>query len=430
VLLGACTPHPSPEPVPSPEVGDAAGTRDAALSYLKIQSVVQTPDPGGSWEAELTTPSGLVGGTTWEFTQGDWFVEVSYPVVAPENTIYTVMVLNTKLGWHWKGTVKAEGAVTQVSPFKQMSQEESQKVAEEFVKSSPTFMFDGIEDTLLLADTWTARCPFCWISVYEFDSANAGYGDRTGQALAEVITHHRAVITVQQLEVTSAIMDEKWDMIKQAMLGEGEEPEGAISVAELLANPVYDNEVTIYGTVSLLGELLCPCFELTSGGQSIQVWYGLMVENNAAERPPVDVGGINNGDEVILAGELKGGGGIHYSQGDFWLTEIASSSPPELEIRLAPIHDVQINIAESYPPQIFVYIKGGLSDGCTTFHKLDIRRSASTIDIEVTTKRPKDAVCSEIYGFFERNVNLGSDFISGENYTVKVNEVTTSFVMQ
>jgi len=102
----------------------------------------------------------------------------------------------------------------------------------------------------------------------------------------------------------------------------------------------------------------------------------------------------------------------------------------EIEIRPAPIHEVQINIAESYPPQVFIFIKGGLADGCTTFHELTTERTGNTINIKVTTQRPKDAICAQVYGYFEKNVALGSDFTSGETYTVNVNDKTKSFVMQ
>ena len=106
------------------------------------------------------------------------------------------------------------------------------------------------------------------------------------------------------------------------------------------------------------------------------------------------------------------------------------SADGEIEIRPAPIHEVRVNIAESYPPQVFVYIKGGLADSCTTFHELKTERSGNTVNIEVTTKRPRDAICAQVYGFFEKNVNLGTDFTSGETYVVNVNDETTSFVMQ
>ena len=102
----------------------------------------------------------------------------------------------------------------------------------------------------------------------------------------------------------------------------------------------------------------------------------------------------------------------------------------EIEIRPAPIHEVQVNIAESLPPQVFVHIQGGLRDGCTTFHELTTQRNGNTINIEVTTQRPKGAICAQVYGFFEKNVALGTDFTSGETYTINVNDKTTSFVMQ
>lgn len=109
----------------------------------------------------------------------------------------------------------------------------------------------------------------------------------------------------------------------------------------------------------------------------------------------------------------------------------AGCKPPddgeEIEIRLAPIHEVEVRIAESFPEQIFVYIKGGLADGCTTFNAVETERSGTTIDITVTTQRPRDAICIQVYGFFEQNVPLGSQFISGQTYTVNVNDATTSF---
>jgi hypothetical protein len=102
----------------------------------------------------------------------------------------------------------------------------------------------------------------------------------------------------------------------------------------------------------------------------------------------------------------------------------------QLEIRPAPIHEVRVAIAESYPPQVIVYIQGGLSDGCTTFRELKTERSDNTVNITVTTQRPKEAVCTQVYGYFEQNVNLGSNFVSGQTYTIKVNDKTTSFVME
>ena len=102
----------------------------------------------------------------------------------------------------------------------------------------------------------------------------------------------------------------------------------------------------------------------------------------------------------------------------------------EIVIQRAPIHDVSVRIAESYPPQVFVYIKGGLTDSCTTFNEIKRERQENTINITVTTQRPKDAVCAQVYGYFEKNVALGSEFVSGQTYFVKVNDRAITFVMQ
>ena len=53
----------------------------------------------------------------------------------------------------------------------------------------------------------------------EFTSRQAGYGDRTGMMMAEVLTTHKCVITIDQNnKIISAIMDGQWDMIKQQMI--------------------------------------------------------------------------------------------------------------------------------------------------------------------------------------------------------------------
>jgi hypothetical protein len=98
-------------------------------------------------------------------------------------------------------------------------------------------------------------------------------------------------------------------------------PEGAMSVAELLENPIYDTHTRVYGEVSALGELMCTCFFLQSEEGNLHVWYDTMVENDGTLRPTINVKEINNGEWVVVIGELKSGGD-HYSLNDFWLSSI------------------------------------------------------------------------------------------------------------
>jgi hypothetical protein len=207
-----------PATTPGPEVEDAVGAKDAALAYLREQKGQDVATADADWSCSDVTPYGLVGAATKELTTDGWTVRVFSTVVAPEYIVYTVTVTTLQGGWRWQGKVKPDGAVTELSPVTQMSQEGSRDIAEEFVRNSPTFTYDGMEETLKLTETLTARCPFCWTFTFEFDSRAAGYGDRTGQMLAQVITHHRAVIAVDKHEIISAVMDDKWDMLRQREL--------------------------------------------------------------------------------------------------------------------------------------------------------------------------------------------------------------------
>ena len=61
----------------------------------------------------------------------------------------------------------------------------------------------------------------CWEFNYEFRCRHAGYGDRAGKMLAQVITSHRALVVVQRGEVIYATLDDKWDMLNQRIVNGG-----------------------------------------------------------------------------------------------------------------------------------------------------------------------------------------------------------------
>jgi hypothetical protein len=99
-----------------------------------------------------------------------------------------------------------------------VSQAESERVALEFVESEGTYRFDGLPGTLEV--TGTSPVSDGWTFTVEFDSAHAGFGDRTGQMLAQVITHHSAAVTVRDGRVTAAVMDMVWDMVNHRTAGQ------------------------------------------------------------------------------------------------------------------------------------------------------------------------------------------------------------------
>jgi hypothetical protein len=99
----------------------------------------------------------------------------------------------------------------------------------------------------------------------------------------------------------------------------------------------------------------------------------------------------------------------------------------------APIEAIDILVRESFPPGYTAKITSGLPSGCARFHEATITgRSGTTITISVTNTMPSDpnTICTDIYGYHETNVDLGQDFVSGQTYTVRVNDKEETFRAQ
>ena len=107
---------------------------------------------------------------------------------------------------------------TDSDAFTAVSQDESKQIAEDYLRSSPTFEYDGIENSVNLIAINTLRCPYCWEFTFEFQTRHAGHGDRTGQLLAQVITSHTARVIVLEGEVVSAVCCDNWNMMTQSSI--------------------------------------------------------------------------------------------------------------------------------------------------------------------------------------------------------------------
>ncbi len=102
----------------------------------------------------------------------------------------------------------------------------------------------------------------------------------------------------------------------------------------------------------------------------------------------------------------------------------------------SPIERAEIMVLESAPPQYQLRVVSGLpkGSGCSQFNGYEIRRSESN-DIEVIVTHHEVAdrmvMCTADFPIVETFVPLGSDFVSGEKYTVRVNsDKVTSFSAQ
>lgn len=97
------------------------------------------------------------------------------------------------------------------------------KVAQFYLKNSPTFKFDGILDSINVTSAYRARTPIpTWIVLIEFDCANSGYGDRMGQIVLDVETHHEIAVIVEEGVVIRASIDKEWDEMTQTPIESGD----------------------------------------------------------------------------------------------------------------------------------------------------------------------------------------------------------------
>jgi hypothetical protein len=123
LVFGGCAPvteQPTELPMATPtaaavEGSDPVRARDAALAYVVGHYGEQAPPPGLPWTEERTTPEGLVGSETFQYTAEHWAVTISYPVVAPEDVVYKIVVANQTSGFQWEGEMDAAGRVTETA---------------------------------------------------------------------------------------------------------------------------------------------------------------------------------------------------------------------------------------------------------------------------------------------------------------------------
>jgi len=124
-------------------------------------------------------------------------------------TILTCMILSM---------IIVPSSIYALQNTKEATEKSPEEIAFNWLINAPTFKFDGIPGSVKVVDSWIAMtfaAPGFWGVEIEFDCKHAGYGDRTGQILAQVITHHRVIIHVTEGVVTLAQIDDQWDEIKQ-----------------------------------------------------------------------------------------------------------------------------------------------------------------------------------------------------------------------
>ncbi len=94
---------------------------------------------------------------------------------------------------------------------------EAENVALSWLETeAPTYVFDGFEPEI--TSTTQADCPNCYLVEIVFKTQAAGFGDRTEEMAAQVITEREIKILVEDNQVTEAITDGLYSEVKDQML--------------------------------------------------------------------------------------------------------------------------------------------------------------------------------------------------------------------
>lgn len=115
---------------------------------------------------------------------------------------------------------------------------------------------------------------------------------------------------------------------------------------------------------------------------------------------------------------------------DYRVTLSLRRDPFAAPLLRASIQALAINLAESFPVQIFVAITSFAPSSCETFDHLTTTRSGTAITIDVWNRGQPPAVlapCLAVLTESEHNLALGSDFVPGFTYTVLVNGEQRTF---
>lgn len=133
---------------------------------------------------------------------------------------------------------------------------------------------------------------------------------------------------------------------------------------------------------------------------------------------------------VALSGCVDNGQNNTDNQTEGSANESQNTGTEEYIYGVANVENIDILTLESFPVQIHVIAEGYLPDGCTEIDQIKTEMEGNTFNVNITTKRPKEAICTQAIENFTKTVPLEVQGLSAGNYTVNVNGVNGSFELE
>lgn len=93
------------------------------------------------------------------------------------------------------------------------------------------------------------------------------------------------------------------------------------------------------------------------------------------------------------------------------------------------IDTVSVSVAGPPPAQVSVHVTGVVGDGCAELQSIVQWRTGSQVAVEITRRRPRAAVCTQIAQLFDQTIGLEGEFGAG-SYSLRVNALTSRFLVE
>lgn len=101
----------------------------------------------------------------------------------------------------------------------------------------------------------------------------------------------------------------------------------------------------------------------------------------------------------------------------------------EMVIAPAILESLELQVLESQPVQVNAIVKGTLGDGCTKLNAIEQKRDGDTFTIDVTTIRPKEAMCTMIAKLLNETVALDVAGLKAGTYIVAAGTLSQTFTL-
>lgn len=101
---------------------------------------------------------------------------------------------------------------------KMLDESRIRQLAEDWIREAPTYRYDG-SGLEFINHVQQESYPVRHVLTYTFTSSHAGYGNRSDTVTEQVITKHTITITIVDVTIQSAVIDEKWDEVGQFVPG-------------------------------------------------------------------------------------------------------------------------------------------------------------------------------------------------------------------